>query len=381
MHKPKFTKAVGVGLRLLLQGRYSLSFDQLEFNLHNLKLSKRLNLLIQGGQLLLRSVQRLGIAPILQIEPINSCNLRCLTCATGNGMMKRPSTLMPFELYRQVIDQVKDYICFVAFWSWGEPFMHQDALRMIRYAKDQGLAVHTSTNGHFFNTRERARGLIQSGLDSLIVAVDGLDQPTYERYRQGGRLELVIKSIENLVAERSALGVKHPLITLRFIVMKHNEHQVGRVREFAQRLGVDVLTFRSAVVQRGEFNIEDELTPAAQEFQQYNYQGLPTREHRLKRNSFYCHRPYANLTIFSNGDVVCCENDFNASLVLGNVKEESLRSILGSEKSRSFLQAFRKDLEQFSFCRTCENRDMKQDTANVKTYVLNKEFYDYAKGN
>ena len=52
-------------------------------------------------------------------------------------------------------------------------------------------------------------------------------------------------SIENLVAERKALGARHPLIIFRFIVMKHNEHQVGQIKDFAQRLGVDLVTYRS----------------------------------------------------------------------------------------------------------------------------------------
>ncbi len=99
-------------------------------------------------------------------------------------------------------------------------------------------------------SKEQARKVIDTGLDSLIVAVDGLDQPTYEKYRKGGNLQSVINSIENLLAERSSAGAHHPLITLRFIVMKHNEHQVDRVKDFGKALGVDVVTFRSAVVRR-----------------------------------------------------------------------------------------------------------------------------------
>lgn len=372
MEKPSFRKAARIGTDLLF-GRYTLSFDQIEFHLSDLTFRKRLNLIIQGAQLMMRSVYRIGFPPILQIEPTNICNLRCLTCATGAGMVNRPATMMPFEMYRSVINQLKDYVCFLAFWSWGEPFINKDAFRMIRYAKDQGFLIHTSTNGHFFDTKERAKHVIESGLDSLIVSVDGLDQPTYERYRKGGNLRIVLKSIENILAERIAEGVRHPIITFRFIVMKHNEHQVDKVKDFAEGLGVDAVTFRSAVVHRGEVDLEESLTPLSPEFQQYDYEGSPSREARVRRDSLYCHRPYANLAVFSNGDVVFCENDHNATLPLGNVANQSLREILSSDRSISLLRAFRNNLDQLPFCHTCEFQGIKHPTANVRTYILNRD--------
>lgn len=379
MEIPSLRRAVKIGTQLLFRGHYTLTFDQLEFPLRNLPFRKRLNFLIQSMQWMMRPVHRIGFPPILQIEPTNICNLHCALCATGAGMLTRSHAFMPFDLYRKVIDQVKDYVCLLVFWSWGEPFLHKDALRMIRYAKDKALIVHTSTNGHFFNTRDLARQVIESGLDSLIVAVDGLDQPTYEKYRKGGRLNLVLESIKNLVSERAAAGVEHPRITFRFIVMRHNEHQIGRVKDFAERLGIDVVTFRSAVVQRENVNLEETLTPLSGEFQRYHYSGLPATGLRLRQNQFSCRRPYANLTIFSNGDVVPCENDYNDTLPLGNVSDQSLHEIISSAKSRNFFHVFRRDLDQFRFCRACELRDMKYPTVNVRTHVLNRKCLKHEK--
>lgn len=373
MAMPSYHKAAKIGAQLLFQGRYTLTFDQLDFHLNELPLSKRLNLLIQGAQLMVRSAHRIGFPPILQVEPTNTCNLNCLTCATGAKLLKRKPSSMPLEMFCRIIDQVKEYVYLLVLWSWGEPFLNKDALRMIRYAKDNGLIVHTSTNGHFFGTRKSASRVIESGLDSIVVAVDGLDQNTYEKYRRNGKLELVIKSIENLVAERTSARAKNPIITFRFIVMRHNEHQVGKVKDFAENLGVDVVTYRSAVVDRGGLNFEDNLTPNIETYQQFEYTGLPGRKHRIERDGFYCHRPYANLTIFSNGDVVSCENDYNATVTLGNVKDQSLRKIVSSARSSSFLKDFHRDRDRFKFCRDCELRDIKHRTANVKTHVLKNE--------
>jgi len=364
--------------RLLFQGSITLSFDQLPFHFHNVPFKKRVNFLTQGIQIMTRSAHPAGIPPILQIEPSNTCNLRCLTCATGAGLMTRPAALMPFDMFCRVIDQVKDHAFLLAFWSWGEPFINKDAFRMISYAKKKGLRVHTSTNGHYLNTEEQARKIIGSGLDSLIVAVDGLDQQTYEKYRKGGNLQSVIHAIENLVAERASLGVRHPRITLRFIVMKHNEHQVDQVKEFAKDLGVDVITFRSAVVRRAKIDFKETLTPLSTDFQRFDYK-KSTSSNGPKRLDNYCHRPYANLTVFSNGEVVTCENDFNATLPLGNIADQSLRNILSSGKARKFYKIFRKDLDQFIFCKECESRHMQGHSANIRTVILNRELCSHEK--
>jgi radical SAM protein with 4Fe4S-binding SPASM domain len=374
LKKPSYSKTVRMGARLLFQGRVAITFDQLDFHQHDIPFVKRLNFLVQGMQLIKRSGHYLGIPPILQIEPSNTCNLQCLTCATGAGLITRPATMMPYDIYRRVIDQVKDHVFLLIFWSWGEPFINKDAFRMIRYAKEKGLLVHTSTNGHYFETKERVRQIIESGLDSLIVAIDGLDQQTYEKYRKGGNLQKVISFIENLVAERASLGADNPRITLRFIVMKHNEHQVDQVKEFAQNLGVDVVTFRAAVFRRSDIDLEENLMPLSSDFQRFQYKNSPPKFFGKNQTSNYCHRPYANLTIFSNGDVVTCENDFNATIPLGNVIHQDIHEILSSSEVKKFFKVFRKDLDRFVFCRECENRYIEGDTANVQTLILEREF-------
>lgn len=106
-------------------------------------------------------------------------------------------------------------------------------------------------------------------------------------------------------------------------------------------------------------------------FLQYDYKGLPKSRFRVRRHNFYCHRSYANLTVFGNGDVVSCENYFDASLPLENVRDQSLYQILSSAWPKSFFKTFRYSLNQFSFYNTYDFRDIKHQTANVKTNILN----------
>jgi MoaA/NifB/PqqE/SkfB family radical SAM enzyme len=354
---------------LLARGELSLTVDDLPFTLTGLSWRKRLNLLAGGVQKRLRPPFRVGRPLIVQVEPTNTCNLRCPVCATGAGLLTRPPARMPWDRYVRVIDEVKGHACFLFFWSWGEPFLHPDACRMIRYAREQGLRVHACTNGHAFANPAQAEALVASGLDSLIFAVDGLDAATYAAYREGGSLETVLTSIRNVVRARAAAGRARPFLALRFIVMKHNEQQLGGVEAFARELGVDAVTWRSALVVRDGRQFGDRLAPTAPDYRRSADPAAPGAGVPAQRRPC-CNRPYANLTVFSGGEVVFCENDYNARFAIGHVDRTSLRDALASGAARAMLRGFRRGTPLPPFCSGCEFCHDRRPTLNVTTRLL-----------
>ena len=356
---------------LLARGKLSLTVDDLPFVLGNLPWRKRLNILLGGAQKMLRPPFRLGLPLILQVEPTNTCNLQCPVCATGSGAMTRKPALMPWEIYVRVIDEMKPYAGIVFFWSWGEPFLHPDACRMIRYAKDQGLTVHSCTNGHCFADPGKAEAVVASGLDSLIFAVDGLDPATYATYRRGGSLETVLTSIRNVVRAREESGGTLPLLAIRFIVMKHNEHQLADVEAFAKDLGVDAVTWRTPLLAQGELQFADSLAPDDPNYRRKKVSsntdpGEPGPAHQS------CNRPFANLTVFSSGEVVFCENDYNAQFALGHIGHTSIRDLLSAAPAHKMLRGFHRATSLPPFCEKCDFRLSGRPTLNVTTKFFPK---------
>jgi pyruvate-formate lyase-activating enzyme len=347
---------------LLSRGEMTLTLDDLPFPLSGLPWGKRLNILLGGAQKLLRPPFRLGHPLILQVEPTNTCNLQCPVCAKGSGLMTRKPALMSWETYARAIDEVKPYACIVFFWSWGEPFLHPDACRMIRHAKDQGLVVHSCTNGHCFGDQAKAEAVVASGIDSLIFAVDGLDPATYAAYRRGGNLETVLTSIRNVVRAREAAGSKLPLLAIRFIVMKHNEHQLADVETFARNLGVDAVTWRTPLLARSERQFAETLAPDDPRFRPES----PSPER-------CCNRPFANLTVFSGGELVFCENEYDARLALGRIDRTPIRDLLSADPARKMLQGFQRGTDLPPFCSTCEFLHTRKPTLNVTTKFFSKE--------
>ncbi|MBN2000406.1 radical SAM protein, partial [candidate division KSB1 bacterium] len=188
-----------------------------------------------------------GYPPIVNVEPTNLCNLKCPLCTTGSGDMQRPRGKMNFEIYRRFVDQVADKTIYMTLYHQGEPYLLKDFNRFVRYAKDKGMYVNTSTNAHFFE-KKSAREVVDSGLDSMIISLDGVTQDSYSRYRVGGSLETVLNGIRRLVDAKKQHNSKTPYLFLQFLVMKHNESEIPAVKKLAKELGVDRLLIKTIQV-------------------------------------------------------------------------------------------------------------------------------------
>ena len=109
-----------------------------------------------------------------------------LTRETGN---------LKADFFRKTIDELSRDLIYLIFYFQGEPYINPQFLEMVRYAHQQKLYTITSTNGHFLDD-QRAGETVESGLDRLIISVDGTTQETYEQYRKEGELATVLEGLE-----------------------------------------------------------------------------------------------------------------------------------------------------------------------------------------
>jgi MoaA/NifB/PqqE/SkfB family radical SAM enzyme len=177
-------------------------------------------------------ISRLNVTPLqsglpyaMSIEMSTYCNLHCTECPSGLRKFSRPTGLINPDFFNQIIDQVKDHLVYLTLYFQGEPYLHPQFLRLVRYAHYQGIYTATSTNGHFL-TEENAKETIVSGLDRIIVSLDGLDQETYATYRVAGDVEKVKTGLRNLVKAKHESGSNSPYIILQFIEFAHNKNKI-----------------------------------------------------------------------------------------------------------------------------------------------------------
>jgi sulfatase maturation enzyme AslB (radical SAM superfamily) len=170
-------------IKALATRQVRIECDRIPYHFHNVRLKKLLNWMVVETSIYFKPEHPWGWPTHLQIEPTTFCNLRCTLCPVTVGM-DRPGGHMDFDLYKKIIDEVGGYVFLILLWDWGEPFLNPSIYEMISYAKQKGIKLVCSTNGHLFKKREETEKLISSGLDSIFFAVDGISQETYEPYRQ-----------------------------------------------------------------------------------------------------------------------------------------------------------------------------------------------------
>lgn len=175
---------------------------------------------------------------VLRIEPTNICNLRCPRCSCGINTDPRKKGYMAMEDFRLIIEENKKNAIFVRLDGNGEPTLHPKIVEMIKIAKAYGYAVSMSTN---FNTNRCAdvEEFIVSGLDRLIIAIDGSTQANYEKYRVGGNLTLVEERLSYLLNTRKRLGSKKPFTEVQFLDWGYNHNDIPIIRQKVRQLGAD----------------------------------------------------------------------------------------------------------------------------------------------
>jgi len=138
----------------------------------------------------------------VNLEITNACNLACTMCPV-NTTMRRPKRMMPFELYRRLLDENPD-LDFVLPFQWGEPMLHKDFFRMIAYARSKGIRVMATTNGTLLGDDADLERLAGCGLERITFSSDGVGE-THTRIR-GYPFERLRRDVERFRRVRDRTG-------------------------------------------------------------------------------------------------------------------------------------------------------------------------------
>ena len=154
-------------------------------------------------------------------------------------------------------------LMYLIFYFQGEPYINPGFLDMVKYAHSKNIYTITSTNAHFIDD-DSAKKTIESGLDRIIISIDGTTQDVYENYRKEGSLEKVIEGTKKLIYWKKKLKASNPHIIFQFLVVKPNQHQIFDVFRLADELGVDEVKLKTAQVYDYEFG--NPLIPSIEKY-------------------------------------------------------------------------------------------------------------------
>ncbi len=290
-----------------------------------------------------------GLPFNLSIEPTTQCNLGCTECPSGLKSFTRPTGNLNKEFYTKTIDEIGNKLIYLYFYFQGEPYIHPHFLELVKYAAAKKIYTVTSTNGHFL-TQRKALETVLSGLDRILISVDGTTQEAYEKYRVGGNLEKVLEGTRNLVAAKRKFKSKTPHIIFQFLVMKHNEHQLNDIRKLAEDIGVDEIKIKSAQVY--DYANGNDLIPTLSNYSRY--EKLSNGGYRIKNALLnHCWKLWHSCVITWDGRVVPCCFDKDAKHQLGDLNSNSFNNIWHSNNYKAFRTSILQSRSKIDICTNC----------------------------
>lgn len=285
----------------------------------------------------------------VSFEPTTACNLRCPECPSGLRQFTRPTGNLRADFFRRTLDDIADHLLYLIFYFQGEPFINPDFLDMVAEAHQRGVYTITSTNGHFLNDAN-AKRTIESGLDRLIISVDGTTQEVYEQYRKAGKLDTVLQGARNLVKWKRQLNSPTPHLIFQYLVVGPNEHQMEEVVRLADEIGIDEVKFKTA--QLYDYEHGNPLMPHNEAYARYYRK--PDGTYGIKNKlSNHCWKLWHSCVITWDGLVAPCCFDKDVTHRLGDLKTASLPEVWRGAAYDDFRAKLLRGRAEIDICQNC----------------------------
>lgn len=269
--------------------------------------------------------------PKLIIEPTNACNLKCPVCP--RKYMTTDVGFMEFSLFRKIIDEaVSNGVNEATLFFRGEPFMHPDFPSMLEYSKKRNVPfVEFSTNGALLDKTVIER-ICKTGTDKITFSVDSIDEKTYHRIRKGADFNTVMNNINATLKRREPRKTK---VAVSMVSMNDKRAENDFVRFWKGK--------------SDEVKIYSRHSPDGK-FGRLFYRRTAVREKKP------CGFPFSEMTVYWNGNIALCCQDWNRKEAIGNAKNKSIREIWNSSKYNRIRTLHINGLLDKVFpCEVCDN--------------------------
>ncbi len=281
----------------------------------------------------------------VSVEPANVCQLKCPACPVGLRNTGKPGyrdteRFMSMDVWHRVLSEIRGSAWVMQFYFQGEPLLNKELPQMIREAHEAGLYTIVSTNAQAM-TQEMAQALVESGLDRIIISMDGLTNESYNAYRIGGSLDKCkaalryLREAKQLQTTSNNLKRSQIIIELQVLRLRSNEHEWAEFKKQYKVLGADRLVFKTA--QLYDYANGHPLMPSNPKYSRY-VQGKDGLYHR-RRLSKGCFRVWSGCVITTTGEVLPCCYDKSHAYAYGNIMNTRMRELFGNEKAVAFRQA------------------------------------------
>ncbi len=180
----------------------------------------------------------------LYLTVTERCNIRCAHCITDAPA--RTASGRAREASPWLLDALEDAFAaasYVAFVHGGESLVASifpEALRRVQRARASAKGathVHVLSNGVLLNF-DRARRLIDLGVTSLSVSLDGATAATNDKIRVGGRFHAIVENLRDVARAREGSDLRAGIST---VITASNVGELAALGRLVIDLGFDWL--------------------------------------------------------------------------------------------------------------------------------------------
>ncbi|MFX1256858.1 MAG: radical SAM/SPASM domain-containing protein [Promethearchaeota archaeon] len=256
-----------------------------------------------------------GFPKTIIIENTNHCNSKCDFCP--HSTMKRKKGVMNLDLFKKIIDEcAENNVSTVSLSGFGEPLIDKIIFVKTKYAKQKGIPlVRFVTNGSLL-TPEASKKLIDAGLDEISISLEGFEKETYEKYRKGLNFDTIMYNLKSLKQLRR--DKKKPKIILTTIDMEEDGGNIKKHKKIFKDI-YDIIFIKKLADWAGQ------KSEYAQDF---------------VSRKIPCNYLWTHFNIAWNGDVcLCCRDSCECRVILGNVKQNSIKEIWHGSKYEKYRKA------------------------------------------
>ena len=284
----------------------------------------------------------------IAIEPTTACNLGCPECPSGLKKFTRPTGNLKKERFHHLLDELDRHLVNITFYFQGEPFINPHFLDLVKMAHERKIFTSTSTNAHFISA-EVAEKTVASGLDQMIISIDGTTQEVYEQYRKGGSLERVLEGSKQMVIAKQKLKSPTPKLIFQFLVVAPNEHQIEDAKALAEQMGMDEIRFKSA--QLYDYENGNPLMPQNEDYSRYRL-GADGKWKIKNKLLNQCWKMWHSCVVTWDGKVVPCCFDKDAHHPMGSANE-GFKATWRSAAYHQFRTQILSGRDQLDICKNC----------------------------
>ena len=260
-------------------------------------------------------------------------------------------------MFKRILSEVQSTVHTMQFYFQGEPLLNKHLAEMIALARQQRIYTIVSTNAQTITPSVAAK-LVQSGLNRIIVSIDGFSEESYAAYRVGGNLHKALQGLSNLAQARAEYG-SHLRIELQVLRLKTNEHEWKWIKQHYKQLGATHLVFKTA--QLYDFENGHPLMPTNERHSRYKKTADGTyvnkksnRHYSLWTRTYPCARLWSGCVVTISGDVLPCCYDKEHRYILGNLSYLTMTEIFQSDRARLLREQILSGNNLPMMCRNCD---------------------------